>query len=185
NLMHQRAKVVYFTEEEIQWRPNVLDNVRSDGYEPIVVTEQQKTKLEQQMHSGGPQVRTVEEYVEEYNQSFQYEFVHPRQLTRSERRVYDRTFQIFALVGVRRSRCPDVRISETMRVTNDDTGGVWDPSIPAIVIKRVRLTSLVGYAATLLHELGHAITGRVDATREFEQVLTTYLGQTGAAAIKR
>jgi hypothetical protein len=185
NLMHQKAKVVYFTEKEIQWRPNILDNVRSDGYEPIIVTEQQKAKLNLQMASGGPQVRTVEKYVEEYNASFQYRFVSPRKLTRNERRVYDRTLQIAALVGISRRRVPEIRISETMRVTSDDTGGVWDSSIPAIVIKRTRLSSLVIYAATLLHELGHATSGTVDATHEFEQVLTNYLGQTATAAIKR
>ncbi len=185
NLMHQKAKVVYFTEKEIQWRPNILDNARSDGYEPIIVTEQQKAKLNSQMASGGPQVRTVEKYVEEYNASFQYRFVNPRKLTRNERRVYGRTLQIAALVGISRRRVPEIRISETMRVTSDDTGGVWDSSIPAIVIKRTRLSSLVSYAATLLHELGHATSGTVDATREFEQVLTNYLGQTATAAIKR
>jgi hypothetical protein len=72
-----------------------------------------------------------------------------------------------------------------MRVTTDDTEGVWDSSIQAIVIKRSKLSSLVGYAATLLHEAGHAITGTVDATREFECVLTRYLGMTAVAAIDR
>lgn len=182
--MHQEARVVYFTESELQWRPNVLDNVRSDGYEPIIVIEHQKAKLEQQMASGGLEVRTVEKYVEEYNASFQYQFVDPQKLTRDERHVYDRTPQIIALVGIERSHVPEIRISETMRVTNDDTGGVWDPSIQAIAIKRSRLSSLVRYAATLLHELGHTTSGAVDATREFEQVLTNYLGQTATAAIK-
>jgi hypothetical protein len=64
-----------------------------------------------------------------------------------------------------------------------DTEGVWDSSIPAIVIKRSKLSSLVGYAATLLHETGHATTGTHDATREFESVLTTYLGRTATAAV--
>jgi hypothetical protein len=44
NLMHQRRKVAYFTEQEIQSRPNILDNVRSDGYQVVVITEQQKSK---------------------------------------------------------------------------------------------------------------------------------------------
>jgi hypothetical protein len=183
-LMHEEARVVYFTEKELQLRPNVLDNVRLDGYEPVIVTEQQRVKLEQQMVSGGPQVRTVEKYVEEYNASFQYRFVDPQKLTREERHVFDRTPQIIALVGVSQSSAPEIRISETMRATNDDTGGFWDPSIPAIVIKRTQLSSLLNYAAILLHELGHATSGTVDATREFEQVLTNYLGKTATAAIK-
>src|SRR5207253_4403675 len=93
-----------------------------------------------------------------------------------ERRIYNFTPRILGLVGVTGNRIPRVYISETMRVTSDDTEGVWDSSIPAIVIKRSKLGSLVGYAATLLHETGHATTDTHDATREFESVLTSYLG---------
>lgn len=183
NLMHQRQKVVYFTEQEIQSRPNIRDNVRSDGYQVVVITDQQKTKLETQVETGGPQVWTLEAYVQEYNASFEYKFVDLQKLTREERRIYDFTPKIISLVGLTPNRVPQIRISETMRVTTDDTEGVWDSSIPAIVIKRSKLSSLIGYAATLLHEIGHATTGAVDATREFEHVLTGYLGQTSAAAI--
>lgn len=183
NLMHQRHKVAYFTEQEIQLRPNILDNVRTDGYKVVVITEQQKSKLEAQVEAGGPQVRTLETYIQEYNASFEYKFVDIHKLTREERRIYDFTPKILALVGLAPNRIPQIRISETMRVTTDDTDGVWDSSIPAIVIKRSKLSSLIGYAATLLHELGHATTGAVDATREFERVLTDYLGRTSVVAI--
>lgn len=185
NLMHQQGNVVFFTEEELQSKPNVLDNVRSDGLKVVVITEQQSDKLEAQTLAGGPEVRTVGTYVQEYNASFQYKFVDLRELTKEERRIYDLTPEILALVGVTGKRVPEIRISDTMRVTSDDTEGVWDASIPAVVIKRSKLSSLVGYAATLLHEVGHATSGAVDATREFEKVLTSYLGQTSVAAIKR
>lgn len=183
NLMHQRRNVAYFTEQEIQSRPNILDSVRSDGYQVVVITEQQKSKLETQVEAGGPQVRTLEAYVQEYNTSFEYKFVDIQKLTREERRIYDFTPKILALVGLTSNRVPQIQISETMRVTTDDTEGVWDSSIPAIVIKRSKLSSLIGYASTLLHEVGHATTGAVDATREFEHVLTDYLGRTSVAAI--
>ena len=183
NLMHQRRKVVYFTEQEIQLKPNILDNVRSDGYEVVVITEQQKSKLQAQIETGGPQVRTIEAYVQEYNASFKYKFVELHELTREERCIYDFTPNILALIGLTTNHIPQILISETMRVTNDDTEGVWDSSIPAIVIKRSKLSSLIGYAATLLHEVAHATTGAHDATREFENVLTDYLGRTSAAAI--
>jgi hypothetical protein len=127
----------------------------------------------------------LEAYVEEYNTSFEYSFVDYANLTSEERRIYDLTPKILALVGISGNRLPQIRISETMRVTTDDTEGVWDPSMQAIVIKRSKLASLLGYAATLLHEAGHATTGTVDATREFEAVLTAYLGRTATAAISR
>jgi len=185
NLMSAQAPVAYFTEQELQSSPNILDNVRSDGYEVVVISEQQKMKLDAQVLSGGPQVRTLEAYVEEYNTSFEYSFVDYATLTSEERRIYDLTPRILALVGISGNRLPQIRISETMRVTADDTEGVWDPSMQAIVIKRSKLASLLDYAATLLHEAGHATTGTVDATREFETVLTGYLGRTATVAISR
>lgn len=185
NLLHEKRQVVYFTEQELQTIPNIIDNVRTDGYEVVVITEQQKSKLETQVLTGGAQVRTVENYVQEYNTSFQYKFVEINSLNREERRIFDFTPKIISLVGIPSYRVPQIRISETMRVTSDDTEGVWDSSIPAIVIKRSKLNSLIGYAATLLHELGHATTGAPDVSRAFEHVLTEYLGKTSVLALQK
>lgn len=185
NLMHQRRRVAYLTEQEVQTMPNVLDSVRSDGYQVVVVSEQQKAKLEAQVATGGPQVRILETYVEEYNSSFQYEFVESHDLTYEERRIFEFTPRILALIGLtEKSRIPNIRISETMRVINDDTLGVWDPSIQTLVIKRSKLSSLAGYSATLLHEIAHATTGTVDATRAFEAVLTRFLGRVVVAIVE-
>ncbi len=183
NLLHERQRVVYITEQESLSRASVLNNAQSDGYRVVVITEQQKFKLEAQAQIGGPQVRTLEAYVTEYNASFAYEFVDVRKLTPAERRVLDWTPKILALVGLTPGRVPQIRISETMRVTSDDTQGVWDRTIPAIVIKRSQLAGVRDYAATLLHEVGHAMTGYPDATLPFERVLTDYLGQTSSAAV--
>lgn len=184
-LMHQRRRVAYLTEAELQNNPSILDNVKSDGYQVIVVTEQQKFKLQAQAASGGPEVRILESYVDEYNASFRYHFVEMEQLTPRERAVFDMTPKILTLVGLDSERLPAIRISETMRVIPDFTRGVWDRAVPAIIIKRSELASLAGFAATLLHEVAHATSGAVDATRAFEAVLTEYLGRTSAAAIHR
>lgn len=184
-LMNQRDRVVYFTEDELQAHPGVLDNAKSDDYRVVVITDQQKAKLETQAATGGPQVRTMDTYVEEYNASFQYKFVDPRVLKGEERRIYDLTPKILALVGITGCRIPPIRISETMRVTSDDTDGVWDPAIPALVIKRTKLASLAGYAGTLLHEIAHATTNTDDATRAFEHTLTDYLGRIVASTLTR
>ena len=184
NLTHERRQVAYVTEQELQARPNVIDNIRSDDYQVVVISDCQKAKLDEQIRTGGPQVRTLETYIREYHESFQYKFVEPAALTSQERRVFDLTPKLLALVGVTGSRAPRVRVSETMRVTNDHTGGVWDAGQQAIIIRRSQLASPVAYAGTLLHEVGHATTGTVDATREFEQVLTQYLGRAATAAVR-
>lgn len=182
NLMHLKAKVVYVTEEELQTSTHVVDNIRTDGYTPVVITEQQKSKLEQQMATGGPEVRVIEKYVQGYNQSFQYDFVPIENLNREEQRVFAYTKKILDLVDVEKL---DVRISNTLRVTLDNAAGVWDPSIPAIVIKRSNLVSIAVYSATLLHEVAHAISGAADTTRRFEDVLTRFLGLISVIALEK
>ncbi len=79
---------------------------------------------------------------------------------------------------------PEVRVSETIRTTFDNTGGVWDSGEHAIVVKRSLLSTPLDFAGTYLHEVAHAMTGAGDATRDFETVLTDYLGLTGTAALR-
>jgi hypothetical protein len=63
-----------------------------------------------------------------------------------------------------------------MRADADTTVGCWDPALGEIVIHRGELRTPSAYLGTLLHEAAHALTGTVDATRDFERVLTSYLG---------
>jgi hypothetical protein len=182
-LMAEQESVVVGTEQDVQSSHSRLDNIKSDGHRVVVISEQEKTKLKAQNLAGGPQVRTFEAYEEEYRASFEFKFVDYPGLTPQERRVYDFTPRILALVGITGKQTPDVRISETMRSKKDNTLGVWEPTLEAIVVKRSQLRSLRDYAATLLHEAGHATTGTEDETLEFEAVLTGYLGRTATVAI--
>jgi len=119
----------------------------------------------------------------EFNASFQFKFVDTESLTSEERKIFSRTPEIMELLGVGTEQAPAVRISETMRSTSGNTEGVWDPLTQTTIVKRSKLADLTGYAATLLHELGHAKSAETDVTREFEEVLTLYLGLTGAEAV--
>jgi len=184
NLLSQRQSVALVTERELQERPDVIDLIRRDAHRVVIIDERQKTKLDSQMGTGGPVVRTFEVYTKEYHQSFQYRFVHRNQLTSKERKALNLAPKLMGLVGVSRRRRPTIRISETMRVTTDDTGGVWDPDQQAIIIKRSLLSSPTEFAGTLLHEVAHADTGTRDATRDFERVLTRYLGTSSVAATR-
>lgn len=183
NLMHKNVEVVYFTEEEIQQRPDVIGIAKSDGYQVVVIDEQQKSKLENQVLTGGPQVRTVENYIREFNTSFDFKFIDIKDLSYAERSIFAFTSKILALIGLTPNSVPDIRISETMRITDDDTGGVWDLSNNTIVIKRSQLSSLELYSGTLLHEVCHATTLSSDVSRRFEMILTHYLGKISAIAL--
>ncbi|RIE11531.1 ATP-binding protein [Candidatus Cryosericum hinesii] len=184
NLLHQQNHVAYFTEQQLASNPDIADHVKSDGLKVVVISEQQQEKLQEQSRSGGPTVRTMDEYIREFNESFQFKFVDAAQLTEQERHVYDCTDRILSLVGLSSHQVPPIRISETMRITTNDTGGLWEMTTRTIIIKRAQLLSFASYAGVLLHEVAHVISGTADVTRDFESLLTKYLGQTSAAAIE-
>jgi hypothetical protein len=186
-LTHLAAKeeVIFVTEFELHRNPDVVDHARRDGLEIVIVTNAEKGKLVEQAESGGPVTRTIERYLEEFNESFRYTFVDPDRLEDDEKATLDLATELFRLVGVQEKDEPPVLVSETMRLTRDDTDGVWDPELGSIVIKRDQLRSRVAFAGTLLHEIAHATTGTHDATREFEMVLTDYLGRTSSSALGR
>lgn len=183
NYLHQRRQVAFVTEQEVFRRPEVIDNLKRDGLTPVVVSDAHRAKIEKQARTGGPKLRTVETYVEDFNKSFEYRFVDADQLSRAERRVYDLTPKITALLGTS-GTVPKVRISETMRITVDNTAGVWDPELPGIVILRRQLSDPESYAGTLLHELTHAMSKRSDVSREFESALTENLGKVAISALR-
>ena len=182
NYLHERQKVAYITETDIQFKPDIIGNMRNDGYTPVVISDIQKEKLDQQIQNGGPQVKTVESYVNEFNQSFQFQFIEPEDLTPTEKFVFDLTPKILALVIQPNQKQPPVRISKTMRINLDNTSGVWDPTLGCIIIHKQQLSNLSAYAGTLLHEAAHALYGNPDATIRFEQDLTRYLGLTAKIA---
>jgi hypothetical protein len=179
----ENRPVAFVTPTELQAKPSIVDNMRSDRIRVVVVNDLQRKKMDERASAGEAPVRTVESYVREYNSSFRYQFLEPSSLTNSERQVFALTPRLLALVGIHAERFPRVRISETMRVTSDDTDGVWDPAEQAIIIRRSKLACAHSYAATLLHEAAHALTGTDDATRAFEGVLTDYLGKVAMAAV--
>ena len=181
--VHQTTPSVFVTEIELHSHPDLVDHARRDGLKIVIVTRAEKAKLLEQAKAGGIETRTLETYVAEFNDSFEYTLVSPELLDDRERRIFELVPDLFGLIGVGEADMPEVLVSETMRLTRDDTYGVWDPDMEAIVIKRSQLGDPVSFAATLLHEAAHATTGTVDATREFEGVLTEYLGLTSAAAL--
>lgn len=183
-LMHERRNVAYLTEQELHAAPAMLDAAKRDGYEVVVITDHQKAKLTEQAASGGPQVRTLDAFVQQYNASFEYKFVESARLTQAEQAAFGRTNEIVSLLGLPPGRVPKVKVSETIRMSIDDAAGCWDSAQQVIVIKRTTLASLERYAAVLLHEIAHAMTGTVDATRDFENVLTDYLGKVAKAALR-
>jgi len=185
NFLHEKRKVAYITETEVQQKPNIIDQMRIDGYTPVIVSDIQKEKIDNQIQSGGPQVKTVETYLDELDESFQYQFIEPGNLRPSEKAIFDLTPIIQGMVIQPGEQKPPVKVSETMRINLDNVNGVWDMDQKSIIIHRRQLSDLAAYSGTLLHETAHAIYGNSDMTRSFEQDLTNYLGLVAKAALTK
>ncbi|MGC9522583.1 MAG: ATP-binding protein, partial [Anaerolineae bacterium] len=130
----------------------------------------------------GSEVRAVA-YLREHQARAGMPSVPPDELSPSEARIYERTSEILGLVGLDSAESPPVRIVETLPIVRDDVGGRWDPTLPAILVRRRELASLQAYAGTLLREVARVTSQEAYLTPACQRTLTTYLGKAAAAAI--
>jgi hypothetical protein len=185
-----RQEVVYVTEQEMLNNPDEMEMMRMEGRAIITLSEMDRERIPEGLAT------TFESYVDEWNESFEFNYILEERLTNSEREIYLKTSKILALVGWSELNSPEVLISETMQqdrgkeiefgsgntvVITGGAVGMWDGE--KITIKRSQLSGLSTYAATLLHEAAHASSGATDATRHFESELTCYLGICAEKAI--
>lgn len=183
NELARFQKVVVVSQEEIKTRPELVEDIKRDGYQIVLVTDREKQKADEQAQTGAASFHTMGTWIRSVNESFKYTFVEETAMTSAEVAVFARRWEVMQLVGVRGADAPKVIVSETLRTTTDRTEGVWDPQIPGIVIKRSQLASVRLFAGTLLHELAHSKTGTIDCTRAFENVLTRYLGAVAESSL--
>jgi hypothetical protein len=180
--------VVFSNAAQVYTDAGLLARARGDGYRVVVVPETVAVKLPQLADIEGSAMRDLGEYRDQWNRSFEYEFVTLEALTDSERAVFGLATPILSLLRSEASRVRDVLISRTMRINaydDNEAVGVWDEVGQQIVIKRDQLKAPQAVLGTLLHEIAHAFSGAPDVSETFEQGLTHLLGHTGAAAVAR
>lgn len=183
-LLNATGKYIFLTPMETRMAPMVIDHARGDGFTVVTIPENVRAKLRGLKDLFDMPIRDLDEYIQQWNTSFEFTFVKVRDLTKSERRVFGRTAQIFTLIGGKPATIKKVLISETMRLEGlREAVGVWEPHDERIVIKRSQLRSLRDYAGTLLHETAHATSGALDLSPRFEDELTRSLGILSAKAI--
>ncbi len=178
-ILNTSSSVVFVTPQQLQYDTMAIDNARNDGLAIIVVPETISHKIQGMKDISGNIMRDLGQYNLEWNESFEFKFVKPSELTLNERKIYDKTFDIFNLIGGKPNIIKNISISETMRreFSGNEALGIWEPSIKRIVIKREQLTKIESYAGTLLHEAAHALSGAGDVSREFEMELTNIIGK--------
>jgi hypothetical protein len=187
-ILNAREKSVFLTAEQLRQGSSLITHAQRDGYRVIVVPTSIALKLPQIKDIQGQPIRDLGEYRQEWDRSFQFHFVSPDQLLPAEQRVFALTQAILHLLTDPSlyMRVREIRISQTMRMDyrGEEVLGIWEPAERRIVIRRDQLRDIEHYAATLLHEATHAITGADDGSFEFEQGLTGNLGKVAAQALE-
>lgn len=183
NELAKSRRIVVMSNTEIKDRPQLVEDIKSDGFQIVLLTEREKQRADPQAEQGKAPFQTRSTWIKSINDSFQYRFIDANQFTEDERKIWIKRNQILGLVGISPIAIPRILVSETMRTSEDGTVGVWDSKLKAIVVKRTQLRSLPLFAGTLLHELAHCTTGAPDCTRLFEYILTMYLGKVADRAL--
>lgn len=185
-ILNTSSKVVFVTPQQLQYDTMAVDNAKRDGYEIIVVPENINQKISGEKDISGNMMRDLQFYNIEWNASFEFKFVKPEDLSANEMEVFEKTLQIFKLIGGQPKQIEKVLISETMRREQSgmEAAGLWESAKKQIVIKRDQLKDLKFYAGTLLHETSHALSGAGDVSRDFEEQLTRLLGIVSSKATK-
>jgi len=187
-ILNASQKVIFLTPFELVNAKDFVDKAKDDGLRVVTIPENIQQKIKGLEDLAGNPIRDLEQFKVEWNQSFEFKFVNPKDLTREERMIFDKTKQIVDLIGGLPKNVKKIMISETMRMETSsykEATGLWEAAEERIIIKRTQLRSLKEYAATLLHEIAHARSGTSDISREFEDELTSLLGLISSNVVLR
>ena len=183
-ILSAQSKSVFLTSRQLQERPEMVDEARRGGFSIVTIPENLSERIRGAIDHAGNSIRDLSQFELEYNASFEFDFVDPKDLNTEERQVWGATDRILELVGGRPRQVTAILISETMRAGSggfQDANGVWEDG--KIIVKRSQLRHLGSYAGTLLHEVAHARSASPDCDRGFELELTSLLGSVAAEAI--
>jgi len=178
-ILNLRGKYIFVTSIEAMQHPDMIDHAKDSGHEVIIIPENLKEKIQGARDLSGNPIIDIGQFVENYNDSFEFNFINPEKFSNKERMVYQFTPKILKLFGRVPKKVKEIKISSTMRKDfygETKTLGCWDQKTSSIVLARKTLKSLSTYSGTLIHELVHAETGYGDVTRAFESSLTEKIG---------
>lgn len=181
-VMNAKKDVVVATVDEQQRNRDLMDNAENDDYQVVTIPDRIQGDIQNETDADGNDIRNVEVYANEYEESFTFDWVDESDLSSAEKTVWGLKDDILELVGI-----PDgyeVRLSSELRATDtDDTAGLHQRGEQRIILRRDTLASPEKFTGVLLHEVAHTRTLAPDQTREFENALTELLGIVGKEAV--
>ena len=185
-ILNAQSKVVFVTAGELTTFMDTVDTAKSEGYQIVTVSDKVRQAINGLQDTAGNRISDLALVQEQWNNSFEFSFVAPEQLSASERTVFDQWKRIAEAGGGLPPAFKALCISETMRVeysTGNQAHGLWEPHTGRVIVKRSELASVRRFAGTLLHELTHAKTGFGDVSRGFENALTDVIGNVVATTL--
>lgn len=90
-ILNQQGKYLFITSFEAMQHPDMIDQARSSGHEIITIPENLKEKIQGARDLSGNPITDFAQFIENYNDSFEFNFVSAEQLTKSERNIYTLT----------------------------------------------------------------------------------------------
>lgn len=176
-ILNEEQNTVFVTPQEIELKPNIIEELKSTGNNIVVIPKNLKEKVSGTTDNTGNPILEFDEYVSQRNENFEYRFIPNENLTEIERRILFRQNEIFQMIGGKPIEVKNVLISERMQkdtLTFAEATGLWNGT--NIVIRRDQLNTMSNFAGTLLHESAHASSGSSDTNLNFEIELTKLLG---------
>ncbi|EMM5415968.1 sensor histidine kinase [Citrobacter amalonaticus] len=179
-LLNKNGNIVFVTSTESMLHPNIIDDAIKNGTKIITIPDNLRYRLTEKIDEEGNSINDITRYIQNYNESFRFEFVDENDLTSSESKVFSSKNKIVSIFGGIPENVSVIKISETLRpdiLLNVETLGCWDSQTCNVIISRRCLSSVELFSGVLIHELLHAKTGFKDVSREFETALTESIGK--------
>lgn len=184
-LLNKRENVVFVTSKQML-EENDLVHEAERSSQIVVIPDNLQAKINQSNEQNEEvEIKTMEVFVRERSNNFEYKFVDKDQLNYRERENYELIEDILNAIGGKPSVVNEILISEKMQndtITFLPARGLWNGG--RVIIKRSVLSNLEEFTGVLLHEIAHAKSGCTDATRGFESQLTDFLGLIGAKYLR-
>lgn len=168
--LNKNGNVVFMTPmQRAELTNQQLEILKESGKRLVMVTDDVFGKIQNT-------VETFDNVYNDYNDSFQYEFIKYDELSESEKKIFDLKDIIMDIISPTFKKCKTVKISKTIRIdiNGGSTLGVYEGD--SIIIKRSVLSNAQKFCGVFAHELCHYQHGNIDNTRAFENDLTDMLG---------
>ena len=163
--------VMVSADEAMDYNNNDKEKIEEAGREVLIIPGNAYQKLDGGKDYTGKDIGTFQTVINEYNESFVYEFVNISNLSTNEKRVFELKDFVLDIYPIR-DKSIKIKISKNINeMISGDVLGVWDKSENAVIIKKEILKEPYKFCEVLFHEIAHANTGYEDNTRDFENIL--------------